>query len=65
MKDNRSKVLIFWNWAFIGRSRDQRTFAVGEIGGSDIYGRRARIRRAPVRVCASELTLHDEARDPG
>ena len=36
---NRFGALIAWNAAFIGRSRDQRTFTVEEIGGSDIYGR--------------------------
>jgi NADH:ubiquinone reductase (H+-translocating) len=34
---NRAAALISWSWAFIGRSRNQRTFTVEEIGGSDIY----------------------------
>src|SRR5262245_53576709 len=34
---NRVGALISWSWAFIGRSRDQRTFTVEELGGSDIY----------------------------
>jgi NADH dehydrogenase len=38
---NRVGALISWSWAFIGRSRNQRTFTVEEIGGSDIYGRGA------------------------
>jgi NADH:ubiquinone reductase (H+-translocating) len=36
---NRFGALMAWTWAFIGRSRDQRTFTVEEIGGSDIYRR--------------------------
>ena len=35
---NRYGALIAWSSAFIGRSRDQRTFTVEEIGGSDVYG---------------------------
>ncbi|HEU0245967.1 MAG TPA: NAD(P)/FAD-dependent oxidoreductase [Gaiellaceae bacterium] len=34
---NRYGALIAWSGAFIGRSHDQRTFTVEEIGGSDIY----------------------------
>jgi hypothetical protein len=49
---NRVGALISWGWAFIGRSRDQRTFTVQEIGGSDIYRRRARIEQAPGRPFA-------------
>jgi NADH:ubiquinone reductase (H+-translocating) len=37
----RVGALVSWSWAFIGRSRDQRTFTVEEIGGSDIYGHSA------------------------
>jgi len=37
---NRLGALVTWTWAFVGRSRDQRTFTVEEIGGTDIYGRR-------------------------
>jgi NADH dehydrogenase len=47
---NRVGALTSWSWAFIGRSRDQRTFTVEEIGGSDIYGRRARIPQALARA---------------
>jgi NADH dehydrogenase len=47
---NRVGALMSWSWAFIGRSRDQRTFTVEEIGGSDIYGRRARIPQGPART---------------
>ena len=47
---NRVGALITWSWAFIGRSRDQRTFTVEEIGG-DIYGREAR---------APALTVNDD-----
>jgi NADH dehydrogenase len=36
---NRVGALIAWSWAFIGRSRNQRTFTVEEIGGSDVYRR--------------------------
>jgi NADH dehydrogenase len=36
---NRFGALIAWSWTFIGRSRNQRTFTVEEIGGSDIYRR--------------------------
>ena len=38
---SRLGALIAWTCAFIGRSRDQRTFTVEELGGSDIYRRRA------------------------
>ena len=38
---NRLGALISWSLAFLGRSRNQRTFTVEEIGGSDIYGRGA------------------------
>jgi NADH:ubiquinone reductase (H+-translocating) len=40
---NRFGALIAWSWAFVGRSRNQRTFTVEEIGGSDIYGRAGRL----------------------
>src|SRR5918994_5198133 len=36
---NRVGALISWSWAFIGRSRNQRTFTVEEIGGGGRYGR--------------------------
>jgi NADH dehydrogenase len=47
---NRLGALTSWSWAFIGRSRDQRTFTVEEIGGSDIYGRSARTPQALARA---------------
>jgi NADH dehydrogenase len=63
---NRVGALISWTWAFIGRARDQRTFTVEEIGGSDIYRRRdriAQVTRAPVR--ASGLTSTTTQGDSG
>jgi NADH dehydrogenase len=47
---NRFGALVSWSWAFIGRSRDQRTFTVEEIGGSDIYGQRADVLPAHPRT---------------
>lgn len=38
---NRLGALMSWSWAFVGRTRDQRTFTVEELGGSDVYGRGA------------------------
>ena len=49
---NRFGALISWSWSLLGRSRDQRVFTVEEIGGSDIYGRRAPNPQVP----ASALT---------
>ena len=45
---NRASALVAWSWAFIGRSRNERAFTVESIGGSDVggndvYGRRARV----------------------
>jgi NADH:ubiquinone reductase (H+-translocating) len=40
---NRFGALIAWNAAFVGRSRDQRTFTVGEVGASDVYRRAAQL----------------------
>ena len=54
---NRVGALISWSWAFIGRSRDQRTFTVEEIGGSDIYARRP-------QAHAATLTSATTARTP-
>ena len=47
---NRVGALMSWSWAFIGRSRDQRTFTVEEIGGSDIYGHGDHSPRARTRA---------------
>jgi NADH:ubiquinone reductase (H+-translocating) len=39
---SRFGAVIAWSSAFIGRSRNERTFTVEEIGGSDIYGHTGR-----------------------
>jgi NADH dehydrogenase len=51
---NRLGALASWTWAFVGRSRDQRAFTVEEIGGSDIYGRRAPTLRASAATSVPE-----------
>ena len=51
---NRFGALIAWSWAFIGRSRNQRTFTVEEIGGSDIYGRRLAFRHYATTTCEGD-----------